>query len=516
MAGAGDAYARASGGYSRPSVRTPSFSAPRSSPRSSGGYSRPSFPSVRTPSVPYSTASEGDRAFSRERSSQALDARRAQEDAARARQQTQPPPSGGWFGGTQDYRTPSTRAPGYAQPNYPQPRYTQPSYPQQQRPDWFARQGWQAPPYASIGPRRFGVWDGLFLWFMLDHLNRPGYGDFFRTHQSDPGYQQWRAQADQQATGDDALKGKLSELDRQFSEAAPPGTTAALPPDIPAEIAQADADKARTPTTAANDNTPHGPGFGTVVAVVLLGAAGVAFLAWRRRPHTVPSPSGAVPMTPLRTAAGMLRNAVSGQAYTPEHFRVGMTITADPTPFILAGGSTKVPAPDAPGGNMLLSVEAVGRVADGAASLVRLYLPGRHAMFQLHVDADGTPDECRYFGIIDQVTPADPNEWGAWLDSSEGMIGWPEFQTKDGQVYSRIWAPGPQRIAPRQFDEAIASAGAPETVRNQSMLYARPTGAAAPAPPTEYILVSALQRPGQAWVEIRAGIDVNPAALTLA
>jgi hypothetical protein len=48
------------------------------------------------------------------------------------------------------------------------------------------------------------------------------------------------------------------------------------------------------------------------------------------------------------------------------------------------------------------------------------------------------------------------------------------------------------------------------------MLYAAPTGAAAPAPATEYILVAAVEAEGRAWVEIRAGIDINPATLSLA
>ena len=48
-----------------------------------------------------------------------------------------------------------------------------------------------------------------------------------------------------------------------------------------------------------------------------------------------------------------------------------------------------------------------------------------------------------------------------------------------------------------------------------AMLYGGPTGAAPPAPDTEYILVAAIEEGGQAWVEIHAGIDVNPAALTL-
>ena len=43
----------------------------------------------------------------------------------------------------------------------------------------------------------------------------------------------------------------------------------------------------------------------------------------------------------------------------------------------------------------------------------------------------------------------------------------------------------------------------------------RPYRWRAAAPQTEYILVSAIEATGQAWVEIDAGIDINPAALTL-
>ncbi|NUB13213.1 hypothetical protein GAY28_11085 [Azospirillum brasilense] len=42
-----------------------------------------------------------------------------------------------------------------------------------------------------------------------------------------------------------------------------------------------------------------------------------------------------------------------------------------------------------------------------------------------------------------------------------------------------------------------------------------PPGAADPAPRTEYVLVAAVEDGGEAWVEVRAGIDVNPASLSL-
>jgi hypothetical protein len=96
------------------------------------------------------------------------------------------------------------------------------------------------------------------------------------------------------------------------------------------------------------------------------------------------------------------------------------------------------------------------------------------------------------------------------------MIGWPEFQTKDGKVYGRAWSPGGGRVAPRAMTETIESASGRQTLSRQAMLYAASTDAAAPAPPTEHILVSAVDAGGQAWVAVDAGIDVNPAALSLA
>ena len=113
------------------------------------------------------------------------------------------------------------------------------------------------------------------------------------------------------------------------------------------------------------------------------------------------------------------------------------------------------------------------------------------------------------------MEPASPSEWGEWLDPAQGMIGWPAFQTKDGMTYDRAWAPGPTKIAPRQQIETVQALGGMTQRQLQAMLYARSTGAAPPAPSTEYAMVAAVEGGGQAWVEIFAGIDVNPASLSL-
>lgn len=488
-----DGFARASGGYSRPggSSRTPSFggsSAPRTPSFSggSGGYSQPSPSSPR----PAWTApsSPGDRSFSQDRSGGAFNSYRSQQNAPPRRPAPQYAPQ----------YAPSQPAPGQyaARPYGPD------------RSGWFSNRGWSTPPPAFGANRSFGVWDGLFLGALLSNLGRAGSGEFFHNNQNDPGYRQWRQEADQQAQGNPDLRAKLDDLDRQLSERdGEPRTPGALPPDVPPEVAKAP--PSRTP------GVPGG-GSGWVWAVLLAGGGGIAFLAYQRRPSTSgPSGGSAVrpPTNALQSAGNLLRHKLSGESYAPSKFRVGMTLALDPTPFILAGNSIKLPQPD---GSGAVSVSAIGQVSSGNTRLLRLYLPDGRSLVQLHLDAAGDPDECRLFGTVDEVTPADPGEWGAWLDPNEGMIGWPEFQTKDGKTYARVWTPGSSRVPPRALTETVEDLSGSRTVQSQAMLYAAPTGSPDPAPATEYIMVAAVQDGGRAWVDIRAGIDLNPATLQLA
>ena len=221
------------------------------------------------------------------------------------------------------------------------------------------------------------------------------------------------------------------------------------------------------------------------------------FWLWRRRAASPLPRSGATP-------------GLGGSAES--RFRVGMVLPVDPAPFLLAKGLTKVAPPDESG---MVSIETVGLLRDGDVLLHRLYLPGGKAFFQLHLGPDGQPDECRYFTVLDEVNPADPQEWGFWLDPGEGLIGWPTFQTKDAKVYSRVWGPGQTRTPPRRIEETRQFVDHTEQRQMQSMLYGAPSGGTPPAPETEYILVNAVEATSQAWVEIDAGIDINPAALTL-
>jgi hypothetical protein len=459
-----------SGGYSRPSTGSSSGSYTRPSPSrsytappvrgSSGGYAAP----LRRPSSGYSSAptSGGDAAISRQSSGQTL------RDYRDSQARPQAMPQGG-YSGTRD-RRPSPYGPdsnssgagygGYGQVRPWSPAYAPPAY-------GWAQQG-----------RSFGVWDGLMLWSLLNSLSSAGHADFFHNNQDSPDYQRWRAEADRTAARDPALQARLDELDQRLALMnGQPRLPGAPPP----------------PAARSGD----GGSMNVVVVLLLLVAAFTALWYWRR--HA--SAHAATPGAP---------SELKGSAQT--RFRVGMIIPIDPTPFVLAGDATKIRPLD---GGGVISVEAVGVLMDGTIPLNRLYLPNREAFFQLHLGADGKPDECRYFSRIDQVTPASQEEWGAWLDPAQGMIGWPQFQTKDGKLYDRVWAPGSERTQPHVLEETIEDLQGRSGRKLASMLYAGPTGAPGPAPQKEYILVSAVEQSREAWVDIHAGIDINPAALTL-
>ena len=309
------------------------------------------------------------------------------------------------------------------------------------------------------------------LWALLNSLSQPGNAKVFYENRDDPRYLQWRTEAERQAASNPELAGKLRQLDEQMAQLQ------------------------RQPPQEALAATSSGGG--GAFWLVLFVLAAIVVLLWLKL---------------QRGAAGRDagRTALSGSKVS--RFRVGMTFPIDPAPFLLAQSATKIQPPSESG---MISVEAVGLLQDGATLLHRLYLPGQTTFFQIHLGPDGAPDECRYFSFLDQVTPADAQEWQVWLDPAQGMIGWPAFQTKDGKTYGRAWAPGDTRISPRQIRETVQELDHVTERAHQVMLYAGATGLEPPAPQAEYVLVSAVEMPGQAWVEIHVGIDVNPASLSL-
>ncbi|MGC1884872.1 MAG: DUF2491 family protein, partial [Stellaceae bacterium] len=437
-----------SGGYSRPgSGSTSNYSAPsrRTPVSSSGGYSRRPYSGTG-----YSTGSSGDRAVSRSSSSQAL----RDYQAAQGPEETyaRRPPS---YAGSFDWPTEAPRRP----------------------PVWGGEEPTRRVARRPVLPGS-GPLTAVALWAALNSLSSASSVGYFHNYQYDPGYMQWRQEANREAKQNPAVAAKLQQLDTRLAQIeGQPRNPPAAPPALPSPA-------------------PRG-GSGFIWPVLFIGIVILLLLwLWRRRM--------------VHPAVAAAASGLTGSAAT--RFRVGMTMPVDPSPFLLAAGLTKVQPPE---GSSMISVEVVGLLREGGVLLHRLYLPGGKAFFQLHLGGDGRPDECRYFSRLDEVTPANSQEWGLWLDPAEGMIGWPSFQTKDGKMYGRVWAPGNSRVPPRKMEETLQYVDHTEQRQLQIVLYGGPTGGAPPAPQTEYILVSAIEAAGQAWVEIDAGIDINPAALTL-
>ena len=99
------------------------------------------------------------------------------------------------------------------------------------------------------------------------------------------------------------------------------------------------------------------------------------------------------------------------------------------------------------------------------------------------------------------------------VDTAQGMIGWPAFQTKYGKTYDLAWAPGGQgsrrgsrwRPSRRWCSDAASVA---------DHAYAIATRATAPAPSSSTLWWQR-SRMASGWVEVHAGIDINRASLTL-
>jgi Protein of unknown function (DUF2491) len=459
------AVAEISGGYSRPGGGGSSGgyggygSFERRPAVGGGGYGRPTSPSLGGFGLDSSRG--GDRAISRRASNQAMqDYRASQAPSAPAPLSVDRRPPAGWsdnaWGTASLHRRPPSA--GWGGVSY-------------------------APGYVGSVPR-FGAWDAVLAWSLLNSLSRPQSVAYFQDNRSDARYAQWRAEAERKAASDPAVAQKLTELDALMtqSKAQPASPRAPLP-------------------------EPEGS---AVMFVVVFFGGAVLMGLWllRRRAAAVAGAGSIGPGGSL--SASTVPRRLSGSAAS--RFRVGMTFPIDPSPFLLAEGATKL---QPPASGEMVSVEALGLITDGAVSFHRLYLPGGEAFFMLHLGQDGAPDECRYFSLLDQITPASRDDWGFWLASAEGMIGWPQFQTKDGKIYNRVWAPGSERVRPRQQVETLQTLGGITQRKLQAMLYGAHTGAAPPAPEVEYVLVCAVEHGDEAWIEVHAGIDINPAALSL-
>lgn len=86
-----------------------------------------------------------------------------------------------------------------------------------QRDRYYSGMGWRTPGYAYMSYPSFGMWDALIWWSILDNLSDRNRYSMAHHHASDPGYKEWRSEADRLAGENAELKTKLGELDRQVA-----------------------------------------------------------------------------------------------------------------------------------------------------------------------------------------------------------------------------------------------------------------------------------------------------------
>lgn len=109
------------------------------------------------------------------------------------------------------------------------------------RDNYYAGRGYAAPGYAFNSFSRFGMWDAMFMWFMLSNMTS-GAG-FFHNNQSDPGVKAFKEEAAKLSESNADLKKQLDEMNAKLEgmkNEGVPVDPSAFPKDVDPNIALAD------------------------------------------------------------------------------------------------------------------------------------------------------------------------------------------------------------------------------------------------------------------------------------
>ena len=93
----------------------------------------------------------------------------------------------------------------------------------QSRNDYWDRRsgfygGWNTPNYVYMGAPSYGMFDGLFLGYMLGHAMTPRYSAFAYHHRNDPGMKEWMAEMEQQAVENAEIRAQLNALKAEMAK----------------------------------------------------------------------------------------------------------------------------------------------------------------------------------------------------------------------------------------------------------------------------------------------------------
>jgi TRAP-type uncharacterized transport system substrate-binding protein len=107
---------------------------------------------------------------------------------------------------------------------------------------YYRNAGWSPPTYVYMGSPNYGMWNFAIWWMILDHHHDQQYSRMAYNQANDPGYRQWREDAEKRAEKDKDMREKLDKLDAQvkkMEQEGKPRDPAYLPPGMPVEAALA-------------------------------------------------------------------------------------------------------------------------------------------------------------------------------------------------------------------------------------------------------------------------------------
>ncbi len=216
-----------SSGYAKPSLPgspAPSQAKPATT-QAPGGYSKPTAAGI--PKEKFTGGSKFDKStvdqLKKQRSQESLQSYRAEQSKFKKPEDAADPAS---------YRSNPLYKKGqvYGDFNY-RNHY-------QNRDQYYRGQGYQPPAFAFGGSPGFGMFDALFLYWMLDHASNRNVAATAYNHSDDPGYKKWRQEVENLAKDNSDLKAKLAELDKQTKALeGTPKDPGYLPKGVPPEVA---------------------------------------------------------------------------------------------------------------------------------------------------------------------------------------------------------------------------------------------------------------------------------------
>jgi hypothetical protein len=150
------------------------------------------------------------------------------------------------------------------------------------RDNYYSGRGWSAPGYAFRSFPSFGIWDAMFLWFMLRQASGPS---FMYNHQNDPGVKAFREEADKLSADNADLKKQLSDLDAKVDQMRKDG----LAPDPKAMPQGVDPAVALAAETVVKEKADSGGGMGKWLLIIGagFGVAALFLLASSRRRRNI-------------------------------------------------------------------------------------------------------------------------------------------------------------------------------------------------------------------------------------